>query len=79
MCGLFLEKRDYDTISVEGLSDEENRTIKEIYRQMDITSKAFAKFHREIPDDAGIQTGSRFRGERIQKEEADDRGIEPPV
>ena len=39
-CGLFNDGRDgYDHLNVDGLSEEENNIIKEIYRDMGISSK----------------------------------------
>ncbi len=39
-CGLFSDGRDgEDHLYVDGLSDDENRLLKEIYRYMDISSK----------------------------------------
>jgi hypothetical protein len=43
-CGLFNDGRDGDdNLFVDGLSDEENRTIKELYRNMEIASKIMNK------------------------------------
>lgn len=38
-CGLFNDGRDgEDNLYVDGLTEEENRTIKELYRNMEIAS-----------------------------------------
>ncbi len=40
-CGLFNDGRDgEDNLFVDGLSDDENRAIKEIYRSMQIACKS---------------------------------------